>query len=1118
MAVHRHAISIRNQFIPTELPLLWSKLGRPDHAEALTQTMTDRKTRQTVASDLAAAAFDVGDLVRAERLARTLGQSDNRDSLLARVAMELIRDGRPDQAESISELLADPVHRATVRTELAFVALDAALEIADFDRAELLIDVIDPGPDSGSSSTDLSYTVRGVSGLHVPEIGSTRAGLLAELKVSVAMAGDDERAQRLAAAAETAARSVRPEDPARELGGLLELIAILGDVDWAEALADSIGSTEAWLQLIASAVGLGELERADGYIRLLRPPGSRYWLPGKLVDIFAAAGDLDRAEELIEQTTPGRRQFPFDSLVEAAMEAGDLLRAQRFVSRLSSPFVVKVLVIALAAAANDDDELEQAVQLARTMGDAQQQALALTVAAEEAVAAGNHDKAEHLVLQIPDLQRRAKAGAAIAIAVARAGDPERAEAIVRTTAQDRFRAEAWTDVAWVLVELDELDRARTLATDVGQHPTSSSRAAQSLALAVLVRVALAIASYDEADALIQQITHPRIRAQAVTELATHLEWSGDPERAEDLVTTLTDRDDQTRAYSELAAASATAGHHQQAIRHAMEAAMARTAGIADDQRVRRLWDQIFTDIALSVLAAGGSAGDGRWQAAQFARAMGDSSLCSRLLCALASAVLDRGDSNDRDRAERLATEAESVARAISDPVRQALALTALAEATALAGDAVQAERLVRLIDDSGERDAALAALSGRLARVGSLEAAQNLARSLRGPVALREVALAAGLKGEHEIAATLITEALSLARATPDAGAVTSLQDRIAGALPRGTPDAASSTATHDLWAPPERTDWSEHIDSLLTARSILHSQAAEFAEARIVADTIGDQRQRTKALSTLSRSLSAAGRLGEAADLIALLDHRESRALAIRSLVDATFRTGDLVQATAIVDQLVDDHYDRARALTMLATEAAASAAAAAASVRRLVAAAVADVAHVTETSARARVLQELSVACAAIKDLEQMADLLDSIAPPDLRARAVAAVSVALARIGELGQATTSLDNAEKIALSIERPDVQGTALASLATAAAEIGDLDRARRLLATAMSLDTSRVDQWLATLAKLFPEVVRACGPAFATVYARPTPRTDPPTHSTAHTLGRHRGKRRTGKR
>jgi hypothetical protein len=76
----------------------------------------------------------------------------------------------------------------------------------------------------------------------------------------------------------------------------------------------------------------------------------------------------------------------------------------------------------------------------------------------------------------------------------------------------------------------------------------------------------------------------------------------------------------------------------------------------------------------------------------------------RALAGIAQAIAATGDPG---RARRLFAEAETIARTISDPARQAWALDGLAEAVAAAGDADQAEGIARrvraLVQQAGGR-------------------------------------------------------------------------------------------------------------------------------------------------------------------------------------------------------------------------------------------------------------------------------------------------------------------------------------------------------------------------------------------------------------------------------
>ena len=72
LAAYRHAISIRNQSIPADLPIVWALLARFDHAEALARTITDPDNQAQALVGVATAAAQAGDLDRAHRSPPTL--------------------------------------------------------------------------------------------------------------------------------------------------------------------------------------------------------------------------------------------------------------------------------------------------------------------------------------------------------------------------------------------------------------------------------------------------------------------------------------------------------------------------------------------------------------------------------------------------------------------------------------------------------------------------------------------------------------------------------------------------------------------------------------------------------------------------------------------------------------------------------------------------------------------------------------------------------------------------------------------------------------------------------------------------------------------------------------
>jgi hypothetical protein len=94
--------------------------------------------------------------------------------------------------------------------------------------------------------------------------------------------------------------------------------------------------------------------------------------------------------------------------------------------------------------------------------------------------------------------------------------------------------------------------------------------------------------------------------------------------------------------------------------------------------------------------------------------------------ALAGLASTAAQADDPDRASRLATDAEALARTITRPYLQARALTEVASTAAQAGDPDRAEALARTITDPGAQAQALAGLASAAAQAGEPDRARHL--------------------------------------------------------------------------------------------------------------------------------------------------------------------------------------------------------------------------------------------------------------------------------------------------------------------------------------------------------------------------------------------------------
>jgi Trypsin-like peptidase domain len=287
LAVYRHAISIRNQYIPVGLPAVWARLARFNHAEALTRMITDPDTRAQALTELATAAARTGDLDRAEAVARAITDPGVQTEALAELATAAAQAGDLDRAEAVARAITDPGVQAEALAGLAA----AAAQAGDSERASRL-------------AADAEAVARAITDPGV------QAQALAELATAAAHAGDLDRASRLAAKAEVLARAItNPREQARAFAELATVAAHAGDLDRAEALARAITNRSAQVRalggLATAAARAGDLDRAsrlaakaEALARAITDPGDRAEALGGLATAAAHAGDLDRAQHL----------------------------------------------------------------------------------------------------------------------------------------------------------------------------------------------------------------------------------------------------------------------------------------------------------------------------------------------------------------------------------------------------------------------------------------------------------------------------------------------------------------------------------------------------------------------------------------------------------------------------------------------------------------------------------------------------------------------------------------------------------------------------------------------------------------------------------------------------
>lgn len=170
-----------------------------------------------------------------------------------------------------------------------------------------------------ASISDLGRAEEAAIALAFPD-SADQAGLLADLAVAAAQAGDPGRAARLAADAERLARDIAdPHDQGWTLSALVTTTAEINDLDRAEALARAITDPpiqmDALSGLALAVAGAGDPGRAEALARCIANPGAQakaltalaaaIWAvdPGRAARL--AAGSRDRVHHGVPGTGMG---------------------------------------------------------------------------------------------------------------------------------------------------------------------------------------------------------------------------------------------------------------------------------------------------------------------------------------------------------------------------------------------------------------------------------------------------------------------------------------------------------------------------------------------------------------------------------------------------------------------------------------------------------------------------------------------------------------------------------------------------------------------------------------------------------------------------------------------
>ncbi|ADP80187.1 effector-associated domain EAD1-containing protein [Pseudofrankia inefficax] len=458
--------------------------------------------------------------------------------------------------------------------------------------------------------------------------------------------------------------------------------------------------------------------------------------------------------------------------------------------------------------------------------------------------------------------------------------------------------------------------------------------------------------------------------------------------------------------------------------------------------------------------------------------------------------------------------AERIARGITEPYAQAKALVEVAGALAQAGEPDRAEQVTRDITNPDIRAGALAGVAGALARAGEQARARQVAATAEQAAlstthpysqarALADVTGALVQAGEQAWAGQVAAAAEQVARDIAQPSIQALALTAAAGALARaGEPDRAEQVAYGIAELPYQAPALVEVVGAL--------AQVGAHDHAEQVAHRIADPGAQARALAEAAGAFARAGahdhaeQLAAAAEQIARdITHPHMHARALAGIAGALARAGEhgpAEQVAGLAEQAARDTTDLDSQAWALAEVAGALANAGEHTHAE-------QVAHsITDRSRQAESLADVAGGLAQAGEhgrAKQVAAAAEQIArditDPDSQAWAFASVAVALARAGQHA-------HAEQIAADITDPGSRARALAEVAGALARIGEHARAEQLAAAAEQIARDITDPlhqaW--TLAGLAGALARAGEHARAEQVA--TDITDPNSQAQAQAL------------
>jgi hypothetical protein len=704
----------------------------PDLMYLLKLAMTKERLDQrntSVPVSLPGAWAAIGDVRRAEEMARSIAVDERRDEALAGVVAAVAKAGDLDSAERIAQSIGNRSRRLNAQVEI----IEAAGARGERDRARLLTEqtrsLFDVAPRQWPEAPGQLIRADVAAGwlgtAEIAKIAHSRrdANIAWAALVRLQAATDRKQAED---------SLVRITDWRIRLAALTELIqaaVAASDTDHARALvarAEATAKPITRLHREPGPHGDGDAEAGttDGRVGVApgTPPpvkaATRVKIAATLATLAAAAalaGDRGRARALADQI--------------ARVDDRDLSSADR--ARL------KLHLAETTAAAGDH---KRAISEADSIPDTEGRLLARVAVIAAVTASGDPITATSLALDVERTARelagcgpRPQTLRKIAAALAAAGDYPRAEAVTALISYEQLRVETLTEVVMTALTDGGLETGRALIetiTSPGRRTELRQRLIRALALAgqleraceavptvggahrqaevllEIVKIAAQAGETEQADTISQSVTDPFLRTWARFEAMRAALVVRDFGRARKIASSVTDPDARSEMLLRVSIALAADGQPDAAAWPG--AASDDPAAMAHDGGSR--WSRTHCEVAVYFASAGDH---------ERARRLLDITGLRQTLAAIRTALV-AGDFNSAWLTASTLTHPYTIGRDAVYTLVEVIRTAALPEELSLASELAHWQH----------QDAALAAVSEAALDLGDLEQAETTAHDI----------------------------------------------------------------------------------------------------------------------------------------------------------------------------------------------------------------------------------------------------------------------------------------------------------------------------------------------------------------------------------------------------